>query len=168
MRRPLRPPPPILSLPILLSAFALASAAALPAAAAADAPKKTAAGKGGGPYLTKAELRACLDQQAKARHDDADLQKDKDDLAATRDRVEHEGETLKQQLATIDRTKAEAVAAYNQAAKTRDAEADAYQGRVTAFNKRIDAMKEARAATAKNCANRRYFEEDEAAIRKGK
>ena len=164
MRRHLRLPGLILSLSVVFFGFA---SMALPAAAA-DAPKKTTAGKGSGPYLTKSELRACLDQQDKAKHDDADLQKEQTDLAATKDRVEREGDILKQQLATIDRTKAEAVSAYNEAAKVRDAEVDTYQTRVAAFNQRIDTMKAQRAATAKNCANRRYFEEDEAAIRKGK
>jgi len=60
------------------------------------------------------------------------------------------------------------VAAYNEQAQARDTQIDDYQARVTTFNARVEARQAERDAFAKNCNNRRYFEEDEIAIKKGR
>ena len=142
------------------------------AAFAADAPGKKegrfGGGKGSGAYLTKEQLRACLARRGKTKEQDADLVKEKAAIALQKDEIARVGEALKARLEGVDRSNAEAVAAYNDAAQARDQQIDAYQARVTAFNTRIDANQTERDAFAQACSNRRYFEEDELAIRKGK
>ena len=63
---------------------------------------------------------------------------------------------------------AEAVAAYNEQTEARDKQIDDYQARVTAFNARVESNKTDRDAYAKGCENRRFFEDDEIAIKKSK
>jgi len=155
---------------LILAALVATALAAAPAARAADKTAKegTPAGKGGGAFLTKEQLRACMTQKAHAAQLDDDLGREQTALAAAKDEVGRSGETLKAQLETIDRTSAEAVAAYNEQAQARDRQIDAYQARVTAFNARVEAAKVEREAYGKSCENRRFFEEDEIAIKKGK
>jgi hypothetical protein len=139
------------------------------AAHAADKPKKEGSfGAGSGAMLTKEQLRSCLSQKARLAQQDDDLIKEQTALAAAKDDVARSGEALKAQLETVDRTNAEAVAAYNDQAQARDKQIDDYQARATAFNTRVDASKTEREAFGKACANRRFLEDDEIAIKKGK
>lgn len=138
---------------------------------AADKPKKQGAfgtGKAVGAYLTRDQLRACLAQHAQTMRRDAALQQEQAALTNAKAEIARSGDVLKLQLEVVDRTQADAVAAYNEQAKARDQQIDDYQARVTAFNTRVDARQTDRDAFAKNCDNRRYFEEDEIAIKKGK
>ena len=138
---------------------------------AADKPKKQGAfgtGKAVGAYLTRDQLRACLAQHAQTMRRDAALQQEQAALTNAKAEIARSGDVLKLQLEVVDRTQADAVAAYNEQAKARDQQIDGYQARVTAFNTRVDARQTDRDAFAKNCDNRRYFEEDEIAIKKGK
>ncbi len=151
----------LLILPLLAATLAFA----------ADKPKKAAAfggGKGTGAFLTKEQLRGCMDRQTKVKDDDDALLKEQADIATLKTEIARVGDELKGQLETVDRTSADAVAAYNEAVAARDAQIDAYQKRVDAFNTRVDANHEAHEALGQNCTNRRYFEEDEIAIRKGR
>ena len=75
---------------------------------------------------------------------------------------------MKEQLATLDRTSADAVAAYNAQAAARDKMIDQYQEGVPLHNTEVEALKADRAAHAKACENKRYDEADEMMIRKGK
>ncbi|MDE2628106.1 MAG: hypothetical protein KGL99_13220 [Burkholderiales bacterium] len=138
---------------------------------AADKPKKQGAfgtGKAVGAYLTRDQLRACMTQRDRATQVDADLKQEQAALADLKAQIASSGDALKLQLDVVDRASADAVAAYNEQAQARDKEIDAYQARVTAFNARVEARQAEREAYAKNCDNRRYFEEDEIAIKKGK
>jgi hypothetical protein len=157
-----------------LTALLVAPLLSLPAAAA-DNPKpkpKAEASFGGGQasgaFLTRDQLRACMNRQAKITEDDAALQKEQAEIATLKDAIARSGDQLKQQLESVDRSNAEAVAGYNEAVKTRDRQIDAYQARVDAFNARVDAGNTERAAFVQACNNRRYLEEDESAIKKGK
>ncbi|MEP7100305.1 MAG: hypothetical protein ABI781_07330 [Burkholderiales bacterium] len=125
-------------------------------------------GKAGGAYLTKEQLRACMSQQDKVKAQDADLLKEKAALAEQKTEITRIGDELKTRLETIDRSSAAAVDGYNEAVTARDKQIDAYQARVTAFNAGVDANQLAHDSFAQGCSSRRYFEEDEAAIRKGK
>jgi len=139
------------------------------AAFAADKPKKEGAfGKGGGAMLTKEQLRSCMNRKAKVAQQEEDLTREQAALATTKGEIGRSGEALKAGLETLDRTNAEAVAAYNDQAQARDKQIDEYQARVTAFNGRVEAGQADREAYAKGCENRRFFEEDELAIKKGK
>jgi len=155
-------------IPLTTAALALCLLAA-GTGQAADKPKKEGSfGQGSGAMLTKEQLRSCLTQKAHLAQQDDDLLKEQTALAAAKDEVARSGEALKAQLETVDRTSADAVAAYNDQAQARDKQIDDYQARVTAFNARVDASKGEREAFGKTCSNRRFLEDDEIAIKKGK
>ena len=138
---------------------------------AADPPKKEGsfgAGKTSGPVLTREQLRACLTQKTKVAQQDEQLPKGKAALASAQDELVRRGETLKASLEALDRTNAEAVSAYNGHVEARDRQIDEHQARVAAFNTRVEAAQVEREAFTKSCGNRSYFEEDAAAIQRGK
>ena len=136
---------------------------------AADKPKKESGfGAGKGAYLTRDELRVCLGRQANVSQQDGEMLKEQATLTAAKAEIARSGDSLKERLDGLDRTNLDAVTAYNDAAEARDKQIDAYQVRVTEFNTRVDALKVEREAFGKGCDNRRYFEDDEIAIKKGK
>ena len=138
---------------------------------AADKPKKEGSlgtTKATGAYLTKEQLRACLAQQGKVGSDDAELVTEQAAIVAQKEQIGRTGDELKGQLDAVDRTKAEAVTGYNDAVQARDKQIDDYQARVTAFNARVDANHAGHDAFKQDCSNRRYFAEDEIAIKRGK
>ena len=153
--------------PRLMIVAALLAGAAVHAA---DKPKEAAfgKGKGSGAYLTLEQLRGCLKQQSRTVQSDADLVKEQATLADTQDEIARLATVLKEQLPALDRSNAEAVDAYNVQAAARDKLIDDYEARITQFNTRVEAAKADREAFAKACDNRRYFEEDETAIKKGR
>ena len=151
----------LLILPLLAATLAFA----------ADKPKKAAAfggGKGTGAFLTKEQLRSCLNRQAAIKEGDDALLKEQAELATVKTDIARAGDELKSKLETIDRTSADAISAYNVAVTARDAQIDAYQKRVDAFNTRFDANHAVHEGLGQDCNSRRYLEEDEIAIKKGK
>lgn len=151
----------LLILPLFAASLALA----------ADKPKKEGSfggSKGAGAYLTKEQLRVCLDRQAKVKQEDAAMRAEQAAIATLKGETARTGDELKSRLETVDRTSAEAVATYNDAVQARDRQIDDYQKRVDAFNTRVEANQAERDAFGQGCNNRRYFEEDELAIKKGK
>lgn len=141
-------------------------------AAAADPPARKegslGGGKGSGAYLTRDELRSCLSRQTQTRTQDAELAKEQATLGPEKEQIVRDGDALKARLDTLDRSNAEALGAYNDAVLARDKQIDAFQLRVDAFNRRVEANQPVRAAFVKECGSRRYLEDDEAAIRNGK
>ena len=137
---------------------------------AADKPKEASFGKGkaSGSFLSREQLRTCIAQQTRLGQQDAELQQDQAALAAAKAEIASSGDALKPELAALDRTSADAVAAYNERASARDQRIDDYKARVPRFNERVEAVRVARDVFGKGCDNRRYFEDDEIAIRKGK
>ncbi len=154
----------LLTLPLLAAALATAPAIA------ADKPvkKEGGFGAGKGAYLTKEELRVCLNRQTQVKAEEAAMVKEKAEITGVQDELVRSGDELKQRVETLDRTSAEAVNSYNEAQQARDARIDAHQKRVDEFNARVLANQAERSAFGTRCDNRRYFEEDEQAIRKGK
>lgn len=152
------------------SAALLALLLATPAGHAADKPKEASFGKGkaSGAFLTREQLRGCIAQQTRLALQDAELQKDQAALAAAKAELASSGAALKPELEALDRTSADAVNAYNERAAARDQRIDEYEARVPRFNERVETVRIEREAFAKGCDNRRYFEDDEIAIRKGK
>lgn len=165
--RPAAPLPAMRTLTRTVIALVLLAACA---AQAADKPREAAfgKGKGSGAFLNREQLRACLSQQARMTQQDADLLKEQAALADVKTVIAQLGDALKAQLGALDRTSAEAVAAYNGEAQARDKMIDDYEARVTQYNSRVEAGKAEREAFAKSCDNRRYFEDDETAIKKGR
>jgi hypothetical protein len=149
----------------LLSLTLLAATATF----AADKPKKEGAfGKGGGAMLSKEQLRNCMSLKTRVAQQDDDLTKEQAAIGTVKDEIGRNGDALKAKLETLDRTNADAVAAYNDESQARDKQIDDYQARVTAFNTRVEANKAEHDAYGKGCENRRFFEDDEIAIKKGK
>ncbi len=150
----------------------LTLALTLPVAGVAAEKAKTGRGFGTaaatGAYLTRGELRACLSQQTQVRDQDAALLADKAALAARHGRMASSGTALKAQFEALDRSDAAAVAAFNEKTLARDAQIEAYGADVAAYNTRAGAFGVEREAFAKACGNRRFFDEDEAAIKQGK
>jgi len=155
---------------ILIRALLVAalSASAATAGLAAGKEGTFGGGKGSGAFLTRAQLRDCINQQAKIKQQDTEMQVQQDKLNADKAEIGKRGDTLKTQLETLDRTSPDAVSAYNEQAAARDKMIDEYQEQVTQFNARVQSFNTDREAFTKNCSNRRYFEDDEIAIRKGK
>ena len=131
--------------------------------------KEASFGKGGtGAYLTRDQLRTCLAHQDRVRQQNDDAVKEQAALTAMKADIARSGDELKAKLDTLDRTDLDAVTAYNDRASARDKQIDDFQARADAFNARVEANKAERDAFGKACDNRRYFEEDEIAIRKEK
>lgn len=141
-------------------------------AGAADKPRQASAAKGKTasqpPLLTQAQLRDCLAKQEQLRGHTQETARQQAAMAASKAEIDRLGAALKEQMATLDRTSAEAVAAYNAQAEGRDKQIDEYQEAVPAFNAKVEALKAEQAAYSKSCESRRYDEDDEIAIRKGK
>ena len=137
---------------------------------AADTPKEASFGKGkaSGAYLTREQLRVCLAQQSRLTQQDAEMVKEQSAIGVAKAEIDRSGVELTEQLAALDRTSPEAVNAYNERAAVRDKNIDDYEARVPRFNDRVAAARAEREAFGKGCDNRRYFEDDEIAIRKGK
>ncbi len=156
------------SVPLLAFCFFGSAIAADPPRS--DAPPKAAAAKApaADKILTPAQLRDCLAQQQKFRQNDADAEKQKEALAAEKAELARLGDALAADLAALDRTDAAEVEAYNQRAQARDARIDAYEASIDRYNSRAAALNADHDAFAKSCNNRRFLEDDEAAIKKGK
>ena len=157
--------------PALFAALAaLASLAMATSAVAADKAREAPArAKAPAPLLlTPAQLRECLDRQQRLRASSDQSVKDQADLKASKAEIDRLGVVLKEQLETLDRTSADAVAAYNDQVDARDKLIDSYQENVPAFNTKVEALKAEQASYAKACENRRYDEADEISSPKGK
>jgi hypothetical protein len=155
----------------LSAMVSLACSAALiwPMTATAQTPAGSSKSKGAGDrILTRDELRACFKQRdgLKAQRDGLDRERSK--LDAERADLVKEGAALKEVLDALDRTSQEAVDNYNAKATQRDAAVDAWNVRSADAKDRDKAYEETQSAWRKNCNERRYREEDEAALRKGK
>lgn len=155
---------------LLKASIAAALLATAFAAPAADKPRETSFGKGNGSgaYLSREQLRSCLSQQGRLASRDEEMLKEQAALASAKADLARSGVELKEQLGALDRTNPEAVNAYNERAATRDKGIEEYEARVPGFNERVEMTRAGRETFGKGCDNRRYFEEDELAIRKGK
>lgn len=161
---------PAMRTPTLHRSLWLLTLLAASATHAADKPKEASfgKGKGAGAYLTRDQLRSCLNQNTRVQQQDTEMLKAQGALNDTKADIARRGDALKERLAALDRADADAVNAYNSDAEARDKLIDEYQARVAQFNERLEAGKPDREAFAKACDNRRYFEEDEIAIKRGR
>jgi len=120
------------------------------------------------PLLTREELRACMARQTKLHQDRDSLVQSKAALDAEKDAIVQVGSTLKDQLATLDRTNQEQVSNYVAANNAREQRIDAFEQTSKDYNARVESLEAADAAYKTDCASRRYDEKDEIAIKKGK
>jgi hypothetical protein len=137
------------------------------AKAASAAPREGGLGKGTGPLLTKEQLRQCLAEQDRMKQEGDDLVQTQVALAKTRSDIERLGTELDAEKATVDRSSQVAVEAYNERLRARGKMIEDYKTAAPAFNVRVDKLTADRQAYAKDCADRRFFEEDYDAIKAG-
>jgi len=131
-----------------------------PAPAPAPAPKTS--------ILTPEQLRDCMTQKEKLAKDTDDAVKAKAAIAAAKAEIDSTGAALSEQATTLDRTSADAVAAYNAKVLERNGRIDAYQARVAAYNTDAETVLAAKEAYEKACANRRYDDRDLSDLQKKK
>lgn len=134
---------------------------------------RTAALAGGGAapagrLLTRDELRDCLQRQQVLGERRTELDRSQATLDGEKAELLKAGEALQAELAALDRTSADAVAAYNARAAERDSKVDAWNQRNTRFVDEARAHQADQKGWADACAGRRYREDDEIALRRGK
>ncbi|TXC66321.1 hypothetical protein FSC37_11860 [Piscinibacter aquaticus] len=150
--------------------LALGAALASPVQAASDKLRIGifGSGKGAGPLLTRAELRECPAIEAKVVEATPAAARDREQLEKEKAELIRQGDALKAELETLDRTSAEAIETYRAKVLARDKAIDEFDARSDAFNARVGALDADRAAFRQRCDNRRFDQADEAAIRKAK
>ena len=110
--------------------------------------------------LTPAQLQECVKQRERLHAQTDDALKDKAQIEADKAEIGRLGTSLSEELATVDRSSEDAVAAYNAKVDARDKMIEAYQNRVTAYNAKAEQVKAAKESYEKSCENRRYDERD--------
>lgn len=150
--------------------LALGAALASPVHAASDKLRIGifGSGKGAGPLLTRNELRDCLAIEAKVLEGTQSAAREREQLEKEKAELIRQGDALKAELETLDRTSAEAIEAYRARVLARDKAIDEFDARSDAFNTRVGSVDADRAAFKQRCDNRRFDQADEAALRKGK
>lgn len=128
-------------------------------AAAADKPRPAAAKKADA-VMSPAELRDCMAQKDKLQKDSDAAVKRKDAIGAEKAEIERQGDALEQEKTTIDRTSADAVAAYNAKIGDRDKMIEGYRARAADYNKQAEAVLAFKATYSKACENRRFDQRD--------
>lgn len=156
-----------------LAALSLALTIAALGTGASAAPEKLrlgvfGSGKGAGPLLTRAELRECLALKERVDTGSEAAARDREQIEKEKAELIRQGNELKAELETLDRTSEEAVEQYRGRAAARDKAIEAFDVRAAEFNDRIGALNADRSNFAKRCDNRRFDQVDEEAIRKGK
>jgi len=138
-------------------------------ARAADKPSPaTSAKTNPDAILTQAQLRECVAQKERLRADGDAAVKSKAGIDALKAEIASSGSALADEAATLDRTKADAVAAYNAKIEARNALVDSFKAKAEAYNKDVEAVQAAQEAYAKACENRRYDDRDLSDIQKKK
>lgn len=125
-------------------------------------------GDGTGALLTMAQLRQCMTEQDRMDKETDGLVDAQRSFAAERSEVDRLGAELKADQATLDRTSQAAVDAYNAKLAERDKRAEAFRAAAGGFNQRVEKLEADKKAFAKDCADRRYREDDYNAIKAGK
>ena len=125
--------------PLVLALVAVAAALPAPSFAQKTTPKSTASTGPKDSILTPAQLQECLKQKERLHAQTDDALKDKAQIEAEKAEIGRLGTSLSDELATIDRSSEDAVAAYNAKAEQVKTTKDSYE---------------------KACENRRYDERD--------
>ncbi|MBX3618749.1 MAG: hypothetical protein KF891_01980 [Rhizobacter sp.] len=152
----------------LLLAIAALALAAGGGQAAPHKRKSAVVGQGDGPIMSMAELRACMARQTRLSTQRQETVQAQAQMNTEGEALSKEGEALKAELETIDRTNKELLEDYVARAKAHDAHVDDYQARVPAFNAKVEALGTEQAAYSKACEGRRYLEDDYTDIKAGK
>ncbi len=151
-----------------LPAVLVASAAACMAGPALAADAHKSAAKPRKLLLTRDELRACMAAKNHLHDEGEALVQMQSKLATEKDEIVQNGNELKERLAALDRTNKEVVQKYVDDSNAREKRIDAFEASGRTYNERVQALENARAAYHRDCENKRFDLDDEAAIRKGK
>lgn len=135
------------------------------AASSASAPKPPAADL---PVMTRNELRACLKQRGELQAERESVLREQRQRDEEKASIQAEADALKQALAGLDRSSADAVQAYNTRADANDQRVDRYNAGNAEFNARAATLEQHRADYAQRCAGRRYNEDDLIVIEAGR
>jgi hypothetical protein len=143
------------------SLVAVCAAALLvdPASAAGKA-KAAPPAKDSTPVLSPAQLRDCVAQKDRLRKDTDAAVKSKAGIDAMKAEIDGTGDALSTEAPTLDKTDADAVAAYNARVEARNALVDTWKAKVAEYNKEAEGVLATKDAYAKACENRRYDDRD--------
>jgi hypothetical protein len=140
--------------------------AAKPSSRSPGPTPKTGPGKPIEPLLSREELRDCMERQARLRESTAQAAVLQAELEREKAEILREGDALKADLGTLDRSDAAAVESYNSRATARDRRIDTFEPRVAEFNAKAQGLSDDRAAFTRLCENRKFDEKDEKALQK--
>ncbi len=150
--------------PFALSfAASIGIVAAVPLASTAQAADRKAASAPSGtksPLLTPAQLRDCVERKEKLTRNTEAVVKARAAIEVEDAQIAGAGTSLTEQDATLDRTDAEAVAAYNAKALERNARIEPHRAAIAAHNRDAEAVLSEKEAYERACANRRYDDRD--------
>lgn len=118
--------------------------------------------------LSREELRACQASKGQMEEQRGQLVKMQGDLATEKTEIIRVGNELKEQLASLDRTNKELIEKYVEANNAREKRIDTFETSTAAYNDKLRELEAARTVYKKDCENRRFDEDDELAIKKGK
>jgi len=133
---------------------------------AADKVKAPPPAKSATPILTPAQLKECLAQRDRLKAQTDAVVKTKAEIAVAQADIDSSGAALASEAATLDRTSAEAVNAYNAKVVARNEALDDFRTKANAYNKDAEDVIAARETFEKACENRRYDDRDLADIQK--
>lgn len=152
----------------LIASFVLVFGAQAGMAASDGSAQKPAAKPRKALLLSREELRACQASKNQMEQQKGELLRWQSELTAEKAELVRIGNDLKEQLATLDRTNQELVGKYVAANNAREKRIDAFEASSGSYNDKLRELEAARAVYKKDCENRRFDEEDEMAIKKGK
>jgi hypothetical protein len=117
-------------------------------------------GSGSGPMLTREQLRQCLVEQDELKQATGALASEQKQIDDEKQTIQKADAELKEQLAQLDRTNAEAVQAHVAKAREHDQRVDGYNAKLKPFNERAAALQKRGGDWKAACADRRYKEDD--------
>ena len=146
-------------------ALALATSGAL---AQKTAEKSLGSGKSTGRVLTRDELRACMAQQADQRIKRESIVQGSQELDKEEAGIKAETDAINAARQTLDRTSQEAIDGFNKRLLANEERIDAYNKRRAQLAADGNAWQGVQNEWTANCGDRRYREDDEIAIKRGK
>jgi hypothetical protein len=158
---------------VLLGAATLWAAAAMAQSSPTmvtpgDGTGSLGSGKATAKLLTRDELRACLATQAKQKKEREALVQREKALDGEKPEIVAEGDAIKAARETLDRTSEDAIKAFNQRVLDHDARVNDHNKRNRALITDATAWQAASDQWKTQCGDRRYREDDEIAIKRGK
>lgn len=139
-------------------------AAAKPAAKPAPKAPAPTVGKPIEPVMTREELKACMDQKDKLSAASGHAQKQQADLNSEKAEILREGDALKADGVTLDRTNVAAVDAFNARVNARNQRIDGFEAKVASYNTLVSELEGLQAGYKRGCENRKFDEKDEKAL----